>query len=370
MKIKRLRQIDYFFLIIIVSFAFDFGNIKYLLAGIFVVLYFILNRNDSCFLFKNVAAKSFILILKGLSVLFLITMILQIKNGFNSYAINELIYFLTPLIVVWAYTTFTGKGQLESIINYVFVIYILSFVVTFSSQLTIENIRNISFVDSYSPFESESAFYFFVFECYYLVKDDKKKSIIALFLCILSFKRLCLLVSVIVFLISWGYSKKKCVSHKTVVIITIIFILLPVITCIVLDSSFDSWFYSKFSVSLDELTLSRSSRIEMAQNSGQIKYGIGSVTTYMTQALNQMHGSNFANRNLHNDLVRIYLECGIIGSIAFTYTYIKATSFSRPVFILISYVFLECYFNHLFGAGTTGLWIIIYLFLVYSAYDW
>ena len=76
-----------------------------------------------------------------------------------------------------------------------------------------------------------------------------------------------------------------------------------------------------------------------------------------------MHGSNFASRSMHNDLVQMYLECGILGSIVFTYVYMRAASVNRMSFALICYVFFECYFNHLFGAGCTHIWVLIYLMM-------
>lgn len=76
-----------------------------------------------------------------------------------------------------------------------------------------------------------------------------------------------------------------------------------------------------------------------------------------------MHGSNFASRSMHNDLVQMYLECGILGSIVFTYVYMKAASVNRMSFALMCYVFFECYFNHLFGAGCTHIWVLIYLMM-------
>ena len=66
---------------------------------------------------------------------------------------------------------------------------------------------------------------------------------------------------------------------------------------------------------------------------------------------------------MHNDLVKIYLECGILGSIVFTYIYMKAASVSRMLFVMMCYIFFECYFNHLFGAGSTDIWILIYLIM-------
>ena len=59
----------------------------------------------------------------------------------------------------------------------------------------------------------------------------------------------------------------------------------------------------------------------------------------------------------------MYLECGIIGSTIFTYVYMKAAAVSRMSFVLMSYIFFECYFNHLFGAGCTHIWILTYLMM-------
>lgn len=53
----------------------------------------------------------------------------------------------------------------------------------------------------------------------------------------------------------------------------IIFVLLPTLTCVMLNDAFEAWFYQTFHITLYEATLSRSSRIEAVMNSGQIKYG-------------------------------------------------------------------------------------------------
>ena len=43
--------------------------------------------------------------------------------------------------------------------------------------------------------------------------------------------------------------------------------------------------------------------------------------------------------------------------------YMKAASVSRMLFVMMCYIFFECYFNHLFGAGSTDIWILIYLIM-------
>lgn len=361
-QIRKLRQIDYFFLLVMIAYAFDFGNLKYAMAWCFSAIYFLGNR-----LFEkrklNGIGREYVLVFKGITVLFVITAILQMVNGFNSYAINEAIYYYTPLIFVIIYSQLSSSDEIENIYGYLFVLYCLAFLRRFAGQLTIANIKSISFNSSYSPFESELAFVFLFFECFFLYQNKRRNAILSLVLCILSFKRICMLVAIAFFVFSKWIVVKKPVNKKIVMATTVVFVLLPVLTCLMLNDTLEAWFYQTFHVTLNDITLSRSSRIEAVINSGQIKYGLGSVTTYLTKYLNAMHGSNFSNRNMHNDLVQMYLECGILGSIVFTYVYMKAASVSRTAFVLMCYIFLECYFNHLFGAGSTDIWILIYLML-------
>lgn len=362
LQIKKLRQIDLFFLFVLIAYAFDFGNIKYALAWLFSGVYFLGNGLYQRRRLRGIG-REYLLVFNGITVLFAITAVLQMINGFNSYAINEAVYYYTPLIFIIVYSQLSNETQIESIFDCLFVLYIVVFLKNFAGQLTLANIRSISFANSYSPFESELAFVFLIFECYYLYMGKRKNALISLIFCILSFKRICMLVAIIFFVFAKWLVQRKPVDKKVVFAAVIVFVLLPVLTCIMLNDTLEAWFYQTFHVTLYEVTLSRSARIETVMNSGQIKYGLGSVTTYLTKYLNAMHGSNFASRNMHNDLVQMYLECGIFGSTVFTYVYMKAASVSRMSFVLMCYVFFECYFNHLFGAGCTHIWVLVYLMM-------
>ena len=362
LQIRKLRQVDYFFLLVMIAYAFDFGNLKYAMAWCFSAIYFLGSGLYEKRRLKGIG-KEYLLIFGGITFLFVITAILQMINGFNSYAINEAVYYYTPLIFMIVYSQISDEQDVETILNYLFVLYIIAFFKNFAGQLTLANIKSISFANSYSPFESELAFVFLIFECFYLYMGKRKNAIISLILCILSFKRISMLAAIVFFIFSKWIVVKKSVNKKIVIVTTVVFVLLPVLTCLMLNDTLEAWFYQTFHVTLNEITLTRSSRIEAVINSGQIKYGLGSVTTYLTKYLNALHGSNFSNRNLHNDLVKIYLECGILGSIVFTYIYMKAASVSRMLFVMMCYIFFECYFNHLFGAGSTDIWILIYLIM-------
>lgn len=362
LQIRKLRQVDCFFLFVMIAYAFDFGNLKYAMAWCFSAIYFLGSGLYEKRRLRGIG-KEYVLVFGGITFLFAITAILQMINGFNSYAINEAVYYYTPLIFIIVYSQISEEQDVETILNYLFVLYVIVFLKNFAGQLTLANLKSISFANSYSPFESELAFVFLIFECFYLYMGKRKNAIISLILCILSFKRISMLAAIAFFIFSKWIVVKKAVNKKIVIVTTVVFVLLPVLTCLMLNDTFEAWFYQTFHVTLNEITLTRSSRIEAVINSGQIKYGLGSVTTYLTKYLNALHGSNFSNRNLHNDLVKIYLECGILGSIVFTYIYMKAASVSRMLFVMMCYIFFECYFNHLFGAGSTDIWILIYLIM-------
>ena len=362
LQIRKLRQVDCFFLFVMIAYAFDFGNLKYAMAWCFSAIYFLGSGLYEKRRLRGIG-KEYLLVFDGITFLFAITAILQMINGFNSYAINEAVYYYTPLIFIIVYSQISDEQDVETILNYLFVLYVIVFLRNFAGQLTLANLKSISFANSYSPFESELAFVFLIFECFYLYMGKRKNAIISLILCILSFKRISMLAAIGFFIFSKWIVVKKAVNKKIVIVTTVVFVLLPVLTCLMLNDTLEAWFYQIFHVTLNEITLTRSSRIEAVINSGQIKYGLGSVTTYLTKYLNALHGSNFSNRNLHNDLVKIYLECGILGSIGFTYIYMKAASVSRMLFVMMCYIFFECYFNHLFGAGSTDIWILIYLIM-------
>ena len=59
--------------------------------------------------------------------MFAITAILQMINGFNSYAINEAVYYYTPLIFIIVYSQISEEQDVETILNYLFVLYIIAF---------------------------------------------------------------------------------------------------------------------------------------------------------------------------------------------------------------------------------------------------
>ena len=366
MRIRLMRFMDYMFLFTYIAFELDFGIIKYVFALLFVAVFLTMEYIQGYPLSINDAGKSFFTIVLGIAALCVITFVLQIINGFQSYALNETIYFITPLFFVWTYANVTSQERIYKILTYLFYILVGVFLYRSIPNLTLENIKRINFLDSYSVFESGLAYPFVLLECFFLYKKEKRKAIVSMILGLLSFKRFAMIAAIVIFIISKWTLVSKPVKNRAQVVAIVFFVTLPVLTCIMCTDAVDVWFADTFGISLRKLTMTRFDRIAMVLESEDIKYGLGSTTVFMTEALNEMHQSNIDQRNLHNDLVRIYVECGLLGTVVFTTSFIKAVAKQRWIFVAMLYILAECFFNHLLGAGTVSFWILAYLLLAYS----
>lgn len=291
------------------------------------------------------------------AVLFVITLFIQIENGFMESSYNEIFFWLIPIIYV--YLLVNNIDNVKRYMDTAFIISFIFFLISISKNLSIRNILAISFVNSNSAFESEYSFYGLVFLIYYMFWKDRTRSILSLIMIILAFKRMAVVFALLIISLSLIQNKKgifnKQPNRKLVLLITIIFILVPLVFHLICSNEFGNWFYGLTGLDFNAFISGRLERLNLCIDN-EMKYGLGSTT----QFLNRVWGKEFS-RNLHNDILRIYLECGIIGTIAFTYNYFKISSKSMVSFILMIYLFTDMMFNHFLGAGRTAFWIIIYL---------
>lgn len=366
LKFKKLHQVEILFLAVVACFAFDIGDIKYIFALLFVAVIILQNvwvKERAIVI--NAVAEKMMNIVWCLIFLFSITIVLQLINGYNSYAFNEALYYFTPIAIILAYSQIATSESIDNVMNWMLAIYLFKFFYDTAGQLTIANIMKISFADSYSPFENGYSFIFILFECYYLKKGRTGLAALCFFVNFLSFKRLTVVMGLLFFVFRKVIFNDKKISDLTFYATVAIFVLIPVVTVYAVENDFDEWFYEVFGEDIDELTLSRYSRLEMTIASDDIKYGMGSVVTFMTEKLNDLNNTSLDSRSLHNDLVQMYLECGIFGTIAWTYSYFKFARVSRSTFIIMIYVFTESIVNHPFGAGSVPKWIVIYFYIAY-----
>ena len=303
-------------------------------------------------------------------IIFIITILCQIKNGFNSFIINEFLYIIVPLVFAIIMIMCSGNKS-EKIINILFYWYIMLFFITNISNLTLANIKTISFSKSYSPFESGLSNAFYIFEFYYLVRNEKKKSFLSLFFTVLSLKRISMLFGILTFIIMPILKKmalKNIKINNTIFFLTVfVFVIITLLMNFAYQPEFANFIRTNYGIEINELTLDRYQRTSfIIENKDKINQGLGSTTYF----LENYYRVPAKARNLHNDLLRILYECGIIGLISMLYFYFKAVKNNIFSFSLMISLFANSLFNHNFlGAGVAESWIVIYFVIYWINYE-
>ena len=348
--------------------AVDDMKIKYVFMGFASLMFLILIVTRRKKLFKNSVflfeSKLFLGAILGLVV---ITIYYQIRNGFRSFVIPEFFYILFPLLFVILIVS-VDYYNITRILDNCFYVVIIAFIIGNIDILSVSSIFSISFSDSASsPFENGSSIVFVCFELYFLIRYQRRntKSLVCLVLTILTFKRLAI-VKAILFFIFVPIIKNKKVSRWILITVIVMFCLLPLLLEYIYSNNFANIMLAKYGIEMNELTMDRFKRtVYVLGHMGQIKYGYGSVTYFLT---NNYGLHEFSNRSLHSDILRIYLECSFVGTLIYNSCYFLAVKKNVISFILMLHIFTEMIVNHPLGAGNVGNWTIFYLMIVYFNY--
>lgn len=342
-------------------------RIKYILMAItalFLLMVLIARKRK---LFKgNIFVDESKYFLCAIGLLVIITLYYQIRNGFRAFAISEFMYLLIPLLFVILVVS-DDTINITRVLDNCFYIVLISFILSNIDIFSFSSLKSISFWDSTSPFENGYATMFVCFELYFLVRYGRRngKSFVCLLFAILSFKRLSVIKAILFFIIVPMIKNKK-VPRWLLIITIIFFCALPFLLVYIYSYDFANLMIGKYGIKLNEITMDRYRRtMYVLANTDQIKYGYGSVTYFLTNTFGK---GEFANRSLHSDILRIYLECSIFGSIAYTICNFMAVRKNIISFLLMLHIFIEMIVNHPIGAGGVGYWILIYMMIVYFNY--
>ncbi|RHV11123.1 hypothetical protein DXB77_08070 [Clostridium sp. OM05-9] len=332
-------------------------HFKHILLSIAVFIFgwdLIDNRKNRCLVYE---VKQ---ILTCVGILYFITVIFQVKNmEFKSYSLGEVYYLIAPLLLVWIFFNYISLDRIANVIDVLFYASCIAFFVRFANTFSLAALKQISFIDSSSPFESDMAQFFLLYCFYYFYTRQTWKSTISVILCFLCFKRFTLVMLIILLIINKFIPHYKKVP-KIVLLITMgLFIAAPFLVYAMCTDSFARWFYLQFGIDFDYFTMTRFQIINTVIDANLTNYGLGTVTNYLEQrgAAGQL--------NMHNDILRIYMECTIVGTITFTVQYFKIVKDNIFSFLVMLYAFMELFVAHYIGPGTTSFWIIAYILIFY-----
>ena len=350
-----------------VAKAMDAMKIKYVFmaATSFYILLQLIAKRQSLFKMK-VFKKEAKLYLIAIGTLGVITLIYQIANGFRAFVIPEFLYVLLPLVFVILVVS-ADCVNVSRILDNCFYIAVFAFAVDAIGALGSLSTMSLSFLDSSSPFENPSSLIFVFLELYLLVRYDKRngKALICLLITLLTFKRISVIIAIL-FFIFVPIIKNKKVPRWLFVSTIAIFCLIPFLLEYFYSNAFASFFLTRYGMDFNEFTMDRFARTSYVLNNlGEIKYGFGSVTNFLSENYGR---ENVANRSLHSDLLRIFLECTFVGTLVYNICYFLSVKKDVVSFLLMFSIFAQMVFNHPIGAGGVGHWIIIYLMIAYFNY--
>lgn len=298
------------------------------------------------------------------SLLIVITIIYMLVNGFATYWIGQTYFFVAPILFVYVLFVNYGSAKRFRDIFDIFT-YVLSF---FYAIYIIQKILSgsglqFSFVESESPFEMEIAHMYLLLYMFYTYIGKKRERILTFICCVLAWKRMCLVYLILFTILNYFIPKAKCVTKKYYITITVLFALIPSLIQLMMTEAFSTWFNETFGIDLVDFMQFRFQSITTAFQSDIASQGLGSFLY-----VDVPWYDGFVHMNIHNDIVRIYLELSIVGLVVFLYGF---SSIAKNVysFLVIVYMFIELAVSHFLGNGSIPFWVLAYALIFFFNYD-
>lgn len=298
-------------------------------------------------------------------ILYTISLFFQMLNGFKFYSVLEVYYFLIPMLFAIIVFNFSKKDNVDFIMTAILITCLFAFVVTRLGEgvFTFENLRamfsfNALFIESTSVMRESDLSIFFVFLfTYFMYRREKIRTVMAGIGCFLGYKRFAVLF-LIILMIALRLIRGEKKLNKSILNVTIIFFCIaPFVAYVLCTDDFASWFYSRFKIDFNAFSMTRFQIINTVIDAKLTNYGLGTVTDFL-----ELRGVE-GQLNMHNDILRIYMETTIIGTIVFTRNYFKMAETNWYSFFTMLFIFVELFVAHFLGPGAISFWCIAYLAL-------
>lgn len=311
-----------------------------------------------------------ILLMTG--ILFLISSFLQLSHGrFEFYSIEEIYYFLIPIFFSSLVLIEFNQKDIDLyffILTCVLIFCYIDHTFINNPGLSFENLKKmfdlrLLIMESNSPINSESgiATYFMMLLLYYGFKNKKRMMIICFIGVLFCYKRIPTIFALLYMAYYLLFRNKnwKSVNRFIYISTIVIFAILPLCLEFFYSASFAKWFTSITGLEFDTFTMTRYQIVTLVRNNNIMHMGLGSITNFL-----EVLGLP-GQTSLHSDILRIYYECTILGSIILSLIMFKITKRNIYSYILILFLVCQMIFDHPLGVGTISIWIIAYPILLY-----
>jgi hypothetical protein len=284
-------------------------------------------------------------------VLGVITLLYSMFNGMKFLLMWDMFYLIVPYLMVFIIVNVDQHHNRDFYFDTLLIGHIVLFFNKFASILDLEHIKRISFVDSFSPYESVTAHIYTLLFYYYYVKNKKVRCLIALFFGILSYKRLHVVFAVVVLLLGWSV-RKRVVDFYMEHIVKAVFISSPLVLYAILTDEFAAWFQSIFKVDFGQFTMGRFDQLREVVTADITNYGLGSIKFYLDNK------GAYINI-LHCDIMRILIETSFIGLVVLVYAYFNVAKKNIYSLLLMIFIFMIMFSSTVIN-GFLG-WFVVFL---------
>lgn len=313
---------------------------------------------------KNNINLKYVFELKRISVvigLFLIISIFKINQTktFTSKTFEELMQLAIPILYTFFIINFMNLKDILKVVKYALIISLIAYVFTIGiGKFTISNFMSISFINSYSPFESapfaEIASSLSAFFIYYR-KKYPLSAIISFIFCILVFKRMLLLQAIVLLGVSLLNLSDKKINKKLVECSKMFFFISTVVFYFFLQEKNSMLFQNIFKVNIGDFTMGRVYRLWYPLRNF-VSYGFGST-------------SDVLGYNLELDLIKILMELGVIAVAIFIYYYFDICRNNFYSFIIIGCIFANLLFASCLTSTVGWLFRMLCMATIYYKRD-
>lgn len=324
-------------------------NVKYIILVISCALCFIqLFKSEKELIFKK-EFNSLAIVIIFLSIISFIMVL--ISGKYYSSLLENIIKFTLPCIYVFLLLNTMEFKDIYICMSGALILSFVGYIIEIGPEnFTLSNILSIDFNSSFSPFESNFAAGSAIAMCTFFMYFRKNRVLkyLSLFFALLTFKRLAVLFALLLFFLPRIIDINKQVSKKQRNFIKITFVILTFVYFWLLTPQSNELFKNIFGQTQREFTMGRSDFLRTIINSNYVSSGLGSTT-------------DFLGRGLEMDLIRIYLETGIIGLIIFIIGYWNCAGNCVYTYIYMLFQFINLLTSH--SLSNSFNWILAFIII-------
>ena len=321
-----------------------------ILIIIFTILFYLLQ-----IVFKNVNKINFkykyeIINIVTVVLTFIILTIYYGKKNYNGVWLSrtniELSYIMIAVLLAFCCFNLFDYLQINKCMKQLLVIFIILYLFELIfKDISLSVFLNITLTGSYSPTESQklssTAMLMFYWFYTFRTSSNKKYFIISFVYLICVFKRPLIVGAVLLIVLDYIFNLNREIKNKWIWIAKALFIVGTILWTSMLYNKNINIIKLKYGIDLNVFTESRAWFFNALVNYGYKTSGYGTTTIELGKAW-----FNCGERYIEMDLVKIYMETGIIGLMVFINNYFNLVRNNLYNFFIMLTIFVTLLFSH------------------------